>query len=191
MRAFVTALLLLTATVAGAVEEADRSAIRGTIESQLEAFKRDDAAGAFAQAAPNIKERFGTEERFLSMVRDAYKPVYRPRTYSMGNLEETHVGLTQYVQIQDAEGEEWTAVYTVEATAGRLLEDHGLHPPEGAGRAGLIAPRTGPRLGVTQRPAAARTPAAPSGPPWCCGCRRPSSAPPSPPSAGGPRPGRR
>lgn len=115
MRALVTALLLLlTATVASAVEEADRSAIRGAIESQLEAFKRDDAAGAFALAAPNIKERFGTDERFLSMVREAYKPVYRPRTYAMGDLEQTHVGLTQYVQIQDAEGEDWTAIYTVE-----------------------------------------------------------------------------
>ena len=115
MRALVTVLfLLLTATTAGAVEEADRSAIRGVIESQLEAFKRDDAAGAFAHAAPNIKERFGTEERFLSMVREAYKPVHRPRAYNMGKLEETHVGPTQYVQIQDAEGEDWTAVYTVE-----------------------------------------------------------------------------
>ena len=118
MRALVTLFLfLLAATTAGAVEDADRSAIRGAIESQLEAFKRDDAAGAFAHAAPNIKERFGTEDRFLSMVREAYKPVYRPRTYAMGNLEETHVGLTQYVQIQDAEGEEWTAVYTVDRQA--------------------------------------------------------------------------
>ena len=65
-------------------------------------------------AAPNIKERFGTQERFLSMVREGYKPVYRPQSYAMGDIEESHVGLTQHVQIQDAEGVDWTAVYTVE-----------------------------------------------------------------------------
>ena len=115
MRAFAAALLMLfSVSLAGAVEEADRSAIRGVIESQIEAFKRDDAAGAFAMAAPNIKQRFGTQERFLSMVREAYKPVHRPQTYAMGDVEETSIGLTQYVQIQDAEGVDWTAVYTVE-----------------------------------------------------------------------------
>ena len=115
MRALVTAVLLaITATVAGAVEEADRAAIRGAIESQIEAFRRDDASGAFAFAAPNIKERFGTDERFMAMVRDGYKPVYRPKRYAMGDLKETHVGLTQDVRIQDAEGEDWTAFYTVE-----------------------------------------------------------------------------
>ena len=115
MRALVTAVLLaVTATVAGAVEEADRAAIRGAIESQIEAFKRDDAAGAFAFAAPNIRERFGTDERYMAMVRDGYKPVYRPKSYTMGDLKETHVGLTQGVRIQDVESEDWTAFYTVE-----------------------------------------------------------------------------
>ena len=47
MRALVTAVLLaITATVAGAVEETDRAAIRGAIESQIEAFRRDDASSA-------------------------------------------------------------------------------------------------------------------------------------------------
>jgi len=118
MRALVTALLLIvTATDAGAAEEADRAAIRGVIESQIEAFRRDDAAGAFAFAAPNIRERFGTDERFMAMVREGYRPVYRPRTYAMGELKETHVGLTQDVRIQDTEGEDWTAFYTVERQA--------------------------------------------------------------------------
>jgi hypothetical protein len=115
MRALAAVLLLFCGmTVAEAVEESDRAAIRGAIESQLEAFKRDDAAGAFAQAAPSIKERFGTQERFLSMVREAYRPVYRPQSYAMGHFEETGGVLAQSVQIQDAEGVDWTAVYTVE-----------------------------------------------------------------------------
>ena len=47
--------------------------------AQMEAFKRDDGAAAFAFAAPNIKALFGTAELFMAMVRSQYAPVYRPR----------------------------------------------------------------------------------------------------------------
>jgi hypothetical protein len=58
----------------------DRSAIRAVITSQLDAFKRDDAAAAFSFAAPSIQKQFGTPTEFMKMVRTGYAPVYRQRS---------------------------------------------------------------------------------------------------------------
>ena len=99
---------------AAAFSEADRMAVQGAIGQQLEAFLADDAAKAYSFAAPNITSRFPTEDIFIDMVRQGYKPVYRSRSHSFGQLEETADGLRQTVDIIDAEGEFWTAVYTLQ-----------------------------------------------------------------------------
>jgi hypothetical protein len=106
-------LLIGMSGAAPAFTESDRAAIQGTIEQQLQAFLADDAATAYSFAAPGIKAMFPTEEIFMEMVRQGYAPVYRPRSYAFGELEETSTGLQQTVDIVDSEGVEWTAVYTV------------------------------------------------------------------------------
>lgn len=60
--------------------DADRSAIRSVIESQLQAFQRNDACGAFDLASPGIREAFRTAESFMQMVKQSYPSVYRPRS---------------------------------------------------------------------------------------------------------------
>ena len=64
-----------------AVSPAERQEIQNVIQAQIDAFRRDDAAAAFALASPSIQARFGTAENFLGMVRSGYEPVYRPRHY--------------------------------------------------------------------------------------------------------------
>ena len=74
-------MLAGTAAAAGAEDalaEMDSGAIRRTIEGQMEAFRRDDGAAAFAFAAPAIQKMFGTPGNFMAMVRAGYRPVYRP-----------------------------------------------------------------------------------------------------------------
>ncbi len=39
---------------------------------QQEAFRHDDAAGAYAEAAPAIRSIFGSPETFIGMVRQGY-----------------------------------------------------------------------------------------------------------------------
>jgi hypothetical protein len=56
---------------------------------------------------------YPTAESFMAMVRQGYAPVYRPQNYSFGALSEEPGYLTQAVDIVDAEGEFWTAVYTL------------------------------------------------------------------------------
>lgn len=78
-------LLMLTAALPAAAAEpatldaGDRGAIRAVIGQQLEAFRRDDGKTAFSFASPMIRSMFGTPEVFMEMVRQSYRPVYRPR----------------------------------------------------------------------------------------------------------------
>ena len=115
MRRLLLALpVLLSALPALAVEDADRSQGRDVIGHRIEAFRRDDAAGAFAFAAPAIREMFGTGEAFLDMVRRGYPPVHRPRSFSFGEARDLGEGFEQSVAIQDETGIDWDAVYTFE-----------------------------------------------------------------------------
>lgn len=113
--------LLLSLWIGGsavAQSDADRAAVRSTIEEQLKAFLADDGARAYSFAAPSIKRLFPSQDIFMEMVRRGYQPVYRPRDYSFGPLEEAGGHLEQYVDIVDQSGELWTARYTLELIDG-------------------------------------------------------------------------
>ena len=107
-------LLVALAGAAAAQSDPDRAAVRSVIEQQLGAFLRDDAATAYSFAAPGIRQMFPTEEIFMDMVRRGYQPVYRPRSHAFGAVRESARGIEQIVDIVDAAGEEWTALYTLE-----------------------------------------------------------------------------
>ena len=55
-------------------EAAEVQNIRRVIERQIDAFKRDDAAGAYAFTSPTIRKIFPTAEIFMRMVRQGYQP---------------------------------------------------------------------------------------------------------------------
>lgn len=99
---------------AAAQSKADRSAVQAVIGQQLDAFLSDDAATAYSFAAPNIQTMFPTQDRFMELVQQGYQPVYRSRSRSFGELKETAMGLEQTVDLVDAAGEFWTAVYTLQ-----------------------------------------------------------------------------
>jgi hypothetical protein len=108
---FLIAAILSWTGVAHADEQ---SAVRGTIEAQLEAFRDGDAAAAYAFAAPAIKRMFPTPERFARMVRRGYAPVYEGnapvflRSRAIGED-----GYAQEVGFTDSSGQSWTALYTL------------------------------------------------------------------------------
>lgn len=107
-------VLLALAGPAFGFSEGDRAAVERTIDSQLRAFLADDAATAYSFAAPGIKAIFPTGKIFMRMVREGYPPVYRPSAYSFGALTEKGGHREQIVDIVDAEGAAWTALYTLE-----------------------------------------------------------------------------
>jgi hypothetical protein len=96
------------------LSEVDRRAIRQVIERQLEAFQRDDAAGAFAFASPGIQAEFETADRFLDMVRSCYEPVYRPRSVMFQELLRVEGYPAQKVVLMAPDGDLVTALYLME-----------------------------------------------------------------------------
>ncbi len=116
MRAVVTVLtLLLSATAAASMDEADRKAARSTIERQIEAFRRNDSATAYAQAAPQLQSQFSSVETFIAMVEKGYAPVLRPRRYSFEKAEDAGDDeIAQGLSLQDENGTDWVALYLLQ-----------------------------------------------------------------------------
>src|SRR5262245_63364968 len=119
VRTILLALLLIAApaaaqTPATDIGAADRKAIRGVIETQIAAFRRDDGPGAFALASPNIRRMFGTPEDFMTMVRRGYPEVYRPRSVAFGELMRVDDTLLQLVDVVGPDGLPVLAVYEME-----------------------------------------------------------------------------
>lgn len=86
-------------------------AIRGTIQSQLDAFMAEDLGAAFGFAAPNIQQIFRDPEGFGAMVRRGYPMVWRPGSVEYDTLREID-GLTwQRVRITDAQGRLFVVEY--------------------------------------------------------------------------------
>jgi len=107
MRRFLTAAALCAATLLALpamAQEAPRPEIEGVIQNQIDAFLRDDFDTAFTYASPNIKQLFGTPDRFGMMVRQGYPMVWRPADVRYLELETIDGRLWQKVMITDAAG---------------------------------------------------------------------------------------
>ena len=92
----------------------DARAVRAVIEAQLDAFKRDDAKGAFSYATPSIRSMFETPDNFLRMVKAQYPMVYRPTGVAFGEARMIDGQLTQTVVFTDSENQRWLALYPME-----------------------------------------------------------------------------
>ncbi len=93
---------------------ADVKSIRRVIEQQIDAFKRDDATAAYSFASPGIRKIFPTAEIFMQMVRQGYRPVYRPRSYAFDELTQIEGDLVQPVRVVGPDGVPVTALYIME-----------------------------------------------------------------------------
>ncbi len=105
--------IVASAARAQPVSDADQAAIRRIIESQIEAFRRDDEAAAFAHASPMIQGMFGSAANFMAMVRTLYPPVHRPRAVEFTDLVEEDGRLIQKVELIGPDGAPALALYTM------------------------------------------------------------------------------
>lgn len=93
---------------------ADEKNVRAVVEAQLAAFAKDDADKAFSFAAPNVRQAVGTAREFMVMVRRDYPVVYRPASVAFLKSEGKDDQAIQRVQMADASGASWLAVYSLE-----------------------------------------------------------------------------
>ena len=104
-------MLALALPAQAQVSPADQTAIRNVIEGQVEAFRRDDGAAAFGYASPGIQGMFGTAETFMDMVRQGYRPVYRPQVFEFREIVTLQGMVTQKVHVIGPDGRPVTAFY--------------------------------------------------------------------------------
>ena len=105
------AMPALTMAKDAPVTAAEARAVRSIIESQLDAFAKNDPVRAFSFAAPPIRRMFQTPERFMAMVRQAYPVVYRPASVTFLKPERIGGATIQVVRMTDSDGAPWLALY--------------------------------------------------------------------------------
>lgn len=115
MRRALFAFAFFTAACPALAGDAEVKSAQGAIEGQLKAFLAGDNEVAYSYAAPNVKRIFPTLDTFMSMVTSAYQPVYRPRNYAFGIVQELSTSsIIQQVMIVGPDGKDYEAVYTLE-----------------------------------------------------------------------------
>ena len=130
--ALLGAILALALPAEAQVSEPDRSAIRDVIERQIDAFRRDDGPAAFGYASPSIQGIFGSPDTFMDMVRQGYRPVYRPRAVEFGEIVTLQGMVTQKVHVIGPDGRPVTAFYPMsrQADGSWRIEGCYLQAPE-------------------------------------------------------------
>ena len=113
----------------------DRASVRLVIEGQLAAFAADDAEQAFSYASETIQATFMTARNFMDMVRIAYPVVYRPASLSFQVPVMKNAEVWQTVQMRDATGMDWTALYTLKRQADGIWKINGCVLQRGTDRA--------------------------------------------------------
>jgi hypothetical protein len=119
--------LLMPSSAGAAVNAQDLAEIRAVINRQIDAFRRDDARGAFALVSPGVQQAFGTPERFLDVVRVSYRAVYRPASVVFLGLTMMGGDAVQQVQITDASGGIWLAYYAMQRQRDGSWRTNGCH----------------------------------------------------------------
>ena len=97
------------------------------ISAQIDAFLKDDAQRAYSYASPGIQQMYPSPDIFFEMVKRAYGPVYRPGNYAFGRSEMTANGVTQEVLIHASDGQDWTALYTLERQSDGSFKISSVH----------------------------------------------------------------
>ena len=113
---------------------ADEKTVRTVVEAQLAAFAKDDAVKAFSYAAPNVRKAVGTADAFLTMVRREYAVVYRPASVAFLKAEGKEDDVVQRVQMLDASGSSYLAVYSLQRQKGNVWRITGCTVVENKGR---------------------------------------------------------
>jgi hypothetical protein len=135
-RFFAALWLLCMAITASAapLTAADEKNVRAVVQAQLAAFAKDDAVTAFSFAAPNVRKAVGTAEAFMAMVRRDYPVVYRPSSLAFLKPEGKDGQVIQRVQMADAQGVSWLAVYSLERQGNKAWRITGCAVVEHKGR---------------------------------------------------------
>ena len=112
----------------------DQKNIRTVVKGQMAAFAKDDASKAFSYAAPNVRQAVGSAAGFMILVRRDYPMVYRPASSAFLQAESVSGEVLQRVQLTDASGNSWLAIYSLEQQKDKSWRITGCSVQENKGR---------------------------------------------------------
>jgi hypothetical protein len=111
----IAAIMLALPAGAQTPSQADRAEFQRIITEQIAAFRADDGETAYGFAAPTIRRLFPTPDVFMRMVRQGYRPVYRPQSFRFGDAALDPLGRpAQRVTIVGPDGKTYDALYSME-----------------------------------------------------------------------------
>lgn len=128
------ALALHAGANAAALSPNDEKGVRSVVQAQLDAFAKDDADKAFSYAAPNVREAVGSASGFMAMVRSGYPVVYRPASVAFLQPEGKDNVAIQRVQMTDASGDSWLAIYSLQRQKNKVWRITGCNVVKNKGR---------------------------------------------------------
>ena len=128
------ALQTLIPVHAEALSAKDEKAVQTVVQSQLAAFAKDDADKAFSYAAPVLRKTIGSSAAFIAMVKSSYPVVYRPASVVFLKAEGSGDGVVQRVQMLDASGTSYLAVYSLQRQKDKTWRISGCAVVENKGR---------------------------------------------------------
>ena len=132
--AIFVALQTLIPVHARALSAKDEKAVQAVVQSQLAAFARDDADNAFSYAAPELRKTIGNASAFMAMVKNSYPVVYRPASVAFLKAEGSGDDVVQKVQMLDASGTSYLAVYSLQRQKDKTWRISGCTVVENKGR---------------------------------------------------------
>ena len=131
---FFMALQALIPAHAEALSAKDEKAVQTVVQSQLAAFAKDDADKAFSYAAPELRKTIGNASAFMAMVKNSYPVVYRPASVAFLKPESSGDDVIQRVQMLDASGASYLAVYSLQRQKDKTWRISGCAVVENKGR---------------------------------------------------------
>ena len=131
---FFMALQALIPAHAEALSAKDEKAVQTVVQSQLAAFAKDDADKAFSYAAPVLRKTIGSSAAFIAMVKNSYPVVYRPASVAFLKAEGSGDDVVQKVQMLDASGTSYLAVYSLQRQKDKTWRISGCAVVENKGR---------------------------------------------------------
>ena len=114
INSIVLILLILLSSVTGKADQKDSAAAMfSVIQIQLDAFTRNDAVKAYAQASPRIQSTFPNTKNFMAMVRQGYSALISPAFVSFLGVVDDSSRPVVRVLVEGRDGRRWMAFYTM------------------------------------------------------------------------------
>jgi hypothetical protein len=95
----------------GELRESEMVEILSAVQTQIDALTNDDAAKAFDLTTEDTRNRLGSPDNFLKIIKEKYEPVYRHRMALYSPPQIVLGKVYQAVRLTDLDSHVWVAIY--------------------------------------------------------------------------------